>query len=121
CRQPNRSAAPADGRFCEPCLSAVARSVIPPSIAAAPKLSPRFFLQTILLKTLLALAVLCAAAGAHATQKAYKVLVKKSEQKLYLLDRDRVPFKTFHVVFGPNVRGGPKQRDGDERTPEGMY
>lgn len=70
---------------------------------------------------MLALAVLSTDTSAHATQKAYKVLVKKSEQKLYLLNKDRAPFKTFHVVFGPHARSGPKQRDGDERTPEGMY
>jgi murein L,D-transpeptidase YafK len=68
------------------------------------------------MKTLLTLTLLGIGALAHASQKADKVLVKKSEHTLYLLDKARHPFKTFHVVFGPNPRGH-KVRNGDERTP----
>lgn len=78
-------------------------------------------MNTKTLNILLALAVLATGSAAHATQKAYKVLVKKSERKMYLLDQERKPFRTYHVALGPNARAGHKERDGDERTPEGMY
>jgi len=52
-------------------------------------------------------------------RKADKVLVLKREHKLLLLSGGRV-IKTYAVALG---RGGyaPKQREGDHRTPEGLY
>jgi murein L,D-transpeptidase YafK len=47
------------------------------------------------------------------------VKVDKSDQKMYLLDGDTV-VKEYHVAFGANPEGH-KQREGDERTPEGEY
>lgn len=55
----------------------------------------------------------------QAEQKADKVLVLKSENRLYLI-KNRVPFATFRVVFGGNPVGH-KQAQGDQRTPEGHY
>jgi murein L,D-transpeptidase YafK len=54
-----------------------------------------------------------------ALPKADFVLVKKSERKLYLLHEGK-PFKEYHVALGDQPRGH-KQREGDERTPEGRY
>ena len=62
----------------------------------------------------LALPVFCVAAG-----KADRVLVDKSEAKLYLLQHGEV-IKGYNVVFGENPIGH-KQQQGDERTPEGNY
>jgi murein L,D-transpeptidase YafK len=47
------------------------------------------------------------------------VLVVKSERKLYLLKAGRI-LKAFNVSLGL-VPNGPKQREGDFRTPEGHY
>lgn len=54
-----------------------------------------------------------------AVEKADLVRVKKSEGKLYLL-RAGVPLANFPVVFGAQPKGH-KQKEGDERTPEGRY
>ena len=55
----------------------------------------------------------------YAVTHADKVVVNKSEAKLYLEKEGKV-FKEFHVVFGANPEGH-KQKEGDERTPEGKY
>jgi len=47
------------------------------------------------------------------------VLVKKSEKKMYLLKEGK-SIKEYKVVFGANPKGH-KQKEGDERTPEGKY
>jgi murein L,D-transpeptidase YafK len=47
------------------------------------------------------------------------VKVDKSENKMYLLDGDKI-IKEYHVVFGANPKGH-KQQEGDEKTPEGTY
>ena len=52
-------------------------------------------------------------------EQADSVLVVKSERKLYLLQAGRV-LRTFDVALGL-VPSGPKQREGDFRTPEGKY
>jgi murein L,D-transpeptidase YafK len=52
-------------------------------------------------------------------EQADSVLVVKSERKLYLLRAGRV-LRTFDVALGL-VPNGPKQREGDFRTPEGKY
>lgn len=47
-----------------------------------------------------------------------KVLVVKSERKLHLISRG-VSMKSYRVSLGKQA--GPKQREGDQRTPEGFY
>lgn len=47
-----------------------------------------------------------------------KVLVVKSERKLHLISRG-VSMKSYRVSLGKQP--GPKQREGDQRTPEGFY
>jgi murein L,D-transpeptidase YafK len=51
--------------------------------------------------------------------RADAVLVVKSERKLYLMRAGRV-LRAFDVSLGL-VPTGPKQREGDFRTPEGRY
>lgn len=53
------------------------------------------------------------------TPKIDAVLVKKSEKRLYLLAQG-IPVKEYKVVFGPKPVGH-KQKEGDEKTPEGKY
>ncbi len=48
-----------------------------------------------------------------------RILVVKHERKLYLL-RDGRPVAEFRIALGRNPRG-PKIREGDGRTPEGLY
>jgi murein L,D-transpeptidase YafK len=52
-------------------------------------------------------------------EQADSVLVVKSERKLYLLKAGRI-LREFDVSLGL-VPNGPKQREGDFRTPEGRY
>lgn len=63
------------------------------------------------------------AAGAVATNREMRpadlVVVVKSEHRLYLI-RDGLPYRTFRVSLGLNP-AGPKEREGDFRTPEGRY
>ena len=47
------------------------------------------------------------------------VEVDKSENKMYLLDNDKI-IKEYHVAFGDNPKGH-KEQEGDEKTPEGIY
>ena len=48
------------------------------------------------------------------------VLVDKSDRELSLLSTNKKVLASFPVVFGDNPVGH-KQREGDERTPEGRY
>ncbi len=52
-------------------------------------------------------------------ESADKVLVDKSDEKLYLL-KDGTTIAEFSVAFGANPVGH-KQQEGDKRTPEGHY
>ena len=56
---------------------------------------------------------------ASAIQKADMVLVIKSQNKMYLKKEDEI-IKEYDVVFGANPKGH-KEKEGDERTPEGKY
>lgn len=47
------------------------------------------------------------------------ILVEKSNKKMYLLDVNDCVVKEYDVVTGKNK--GPKQCDGDKKTPEGTY
>ena len=55
----------------------------------------------------------------NATEFSDKVLIEKSSQTLTLLKNGKV-LKKYHVIFGANPEGH-KQKQGDERTPEGNY
>lgn len=52
-------------------------------------------------------------------ERADRVLVVKSERKLYLMKGDR-PLRAFDVSLGLAPKGH-KSRSGDSRTPEGRY
>ena len=47
------------------------------------------------------------------------VLVKKSELKMYLISKG-VKIKEYSIALGANPKGH-KEKEGDERTPEGKY
>jgi len=73
-------------------------------------------------------ALLLVAAGALATRaepgeahlpQADKILVKKSARLMQLV-RGRRVLRTYRVALGQNPLG-PKRRQGDKRTPEGIY
>ncbi len=55
----------------------------------------------------------------YGKQLADKVLVVKSESRLYLLRNEEV-FASYRAKFGGDPKGH-KQQQGDERTPEGRY
>lgn len=65
----------------------------------------------------------CLPATVHATsdvlRPADEVVVVKSERRLYLM-RDGQPIRSYKIVLGLNP-SGPKEREGDFRTPEGHY
>lgn len=48
-----------------------------------------------------------------------RVVVKKAERKLYLVQGDK-PFRSYAISLGTNP-AGHKERQGDGRTPEGRY
>ena len=48
-----------------------------------------------------------------------RVLVEKALRRLTLL-RDGIPLKTYSVALGGDPVG-PKEQEGDQRTPEGIY
>lgn len=71
------------------------------------------------LAVLLALAAASGPARASNLEMADRVIVRKAERKLMLMRGDRV-LRSFDVALGLSPRG-PKQREGDFRTPEGNY
>ncbi len=58
-------------------------------------------------------------AFAASSQKADKVLVIKSEYRLFLINNGDI-FATYNVTFGGDPNGH-KQSQGDQKTPEGKY
>lgn len=50
---------------------------------------------------------------------ASKILIEKGERRLTLLSRDKI-LKRYQIALGGNPTG-PKERQGDNRTPEGIY
>jgi murein L,D-transpeptidase YafK len=85
-----------------------------------------------MLKVLLFILVLCCLAavgvliGAHLNlhplppgTTATRVLVEKAARRLTLLN-DGTPLKTYRVALG-HAPIGPKEQEGDQRTPEGIY
>lgn len=63
--------------------------------------------------------ILLISISALGTEKADKVLVVKSESKLYLIRNGKV-ISAFKAAFGANPKGH-KLKEGDEKTPEGQY
>jgi L,D-transpeptidase catalytic domain len=57
-----------------------------------------------------------------ATSSSYNwsIIAYKSRHEIEVLYKRR-PYKTYHAVFGRSRFGGPKQWEGDRRTPEGNY
>lgn len=60
-----------------------------------------------------------AAPAARDLPLADKILVRKSERRLYLLKGAEV-IRSYRIALGLNPEG-PKEREGDFRTPEGNY
>jgi len=58
-------------------------------------------------------------ATSEVLRPADQVVVVKSERRLYLM-RDGQPMKSYKIALGLNP-SGPKEREGDFRTPEGRY
>lgn len=56
---------------------------------------------------------------APADERATRIVLEKAERRLSLLRGDRV-IRTYRVALGGDPIG-PKQRQGDSRTPEGRY
>ena len=73
----------------------------------------------ILMRTITFIIIFILPACAFGIEKADMVLVVKSEAKLYLIKNDKI-LNAYKVVFGANPKGH-KQKEGDERTPEGSY
>jgi murein L,D-transpeptidase YafK len=71
------------------------------------------------MKTVAIIILLLTPTLVFAIEKADMVLVVKSESKLYL-ERNGKILKEYHVAFGANPKGN-KEKEGDERTPEGRY
>lgn len=67
----------------------------------------------------LLLAGLSLVARAANPVQANRVVVYKAQRKMELL-RDGKVIKTYKIALGPNSVG-PKTRQGDHRTPEGIY
>ena len=77
-------------------------------------------MRAMLVALFLSLPILCYAsqANSNANPSVDKVLVVKSERALHLMRRGEV-VKSYRVSLGKKV--GPKEYEGDQRTPEGLY
>lgn len=53
-------------------------------------------------------------------QQADKIIVSKADKTMYLLQGDTI-LKSYRISMGRHWDAGHKQREGDERTPEGTY
>ncbi|PIE73476.1 MAG: hypothetical protein CSA20_02815 [Deltaproteobacteria bacterium] len=58
-------------------------------------------------------------AFARRTAPADKILIEKKDRRLTLLSKGQV-IKTYPIALGGNPTG-PKEREGDKKTPEGFY
>lgn len=72
-----------------------------------------------LIALLLALGRSVAEESLPASATADRILIEKGERRLTLFDAGKV-LKTYKVALGRNPEG-PKDREGDGRTPEGLY
>lgn len=92
------------------------------SARAEPSAGSRFRLLAPLVAAALAAVLIAGCAGAPPTPKlsrAEKVVVKKSERKMQLIQGGRV-VREYKIALGDRPRGH-KMGEGDERTPEGDY
>jgi murein L,D-transpeptidase YafK len=76
-------------------------------------------MRAVIACAILTVAVALAAQSAGVPQRADSILILKKDHLLELL-KDGKPIRTYKVALG---RGGlgPKEREGDGRTPEGHY
>lgn len=72
-----------------------------------------------MIRSLIATACLLIATPSVAAAPADRVLIEKSARQLTLL-RNGKTLRTYHVSLGSNPKGA-KEREGDGRTPEGLY
>lgn len=77
-------------------------------------------MRAMLVALFLSLPFLCYAsqANSNANLSVDKVLVVKSERALHLMHRGEI-IKSYRVSLGKKT--GPKEYEGDQRTPEGLY
>ena len=54
------------------------------------------------------------------TKEVTLVEVRKRQRRMFLLDDENNVVRTYHIALGRNPVG-PKQQEGDSRTPEGKY
>ena len=72
-----------------------------------------------LVTMLTGLGLLTSPAGASDFPTADKVVVEKENRKLHLLQNDEI-LRTFDIALGV-APIGDKEREGDQKTPEGVY
>ncbi|WP_349537436.1 L,D-transpeptidase family protein [Sagittula sp. NFXS13] len=56
----------------------------------------------------------------EAEHQADHIYVSKDDRMMYLM-QDEIVLKSYSIAMGAQWDAGPKQREGDERTPEGSY
>lgn len=78
------------------------------------------FLLVFLLFSTAALAIQTPQSQPVSSADVKSIVIIKSERKMYLLDRDLNPLKTYKIALGSNPVGH-KEKEGDGRTPEGRY
>src|SRR4051794_1070039 len=70
-------------------------------------------------RSILATALLLRVATVSLTPQGDRVFIQKSARQLTLLRNGKV-LRSYHVSLGWNAKGA-KEREGDGRTPEGLY
>lgn len=79
--------------------------------------------MSVILFNLLVAAILAATVSVEPPKSSFRILVKKSERKLYLYEtvggQERLR-KTYQIALG-NTPIGHKRKQGDGKTPEGEY
>ena len=75
-------------------------------------------MKTIIVTTLI-LAFTVPSFAVQAEIVADKILIEKNARRLTLFCKDKA-IKTYKVALGGNPKG-PKEREGDNKTPEGIY
>ena len=91
------------------------------------RLRSKFVILTAVVVSLFAYTKLMARIGAGSPppdapleQQADLIRVYKAERRMILLKGD-TPISTYRISLGQAADEGPKQREGDEKTPEGRY
>jgi murein L,D-transpeptidase YafK len=72
-----------------------------------------------MIRALIGVGFLLMATTGVAALQADRIVIQKAARKLTLLRNGR-PFRSYHVSLGSNPKGA-KEREGDGRTPEGVY